>query len=155
MYCVSALAKVQQWHKATPLQMLPTSANAPHLCKCSIPLWVPVDLHGVLSLQIFDQYLNFLSLEDDLFVTRHQNTHELSYCGKKALLPLLPPLPSLPSPPPSPLLPPLPSLPSPLPPPLPSLPSPPPLPSLPFPPPSPPLPPPPPSTLPPSPLLIC
>jgi len=31
--------------------------------------------------QIFDQYLNFVSLEEDLFVSRNQNTHEISYLG--------------------------------------------------------------------------
>lgn len=32
-------------------------------------------------LQVFDQYLNFISLEEDLFVSRHNNTRELSYYG--------------------------------------------------------------------------
>lgn len=31
--------------------------------------------------QVFDQYLNFISLEDDFFVIRHQNTHDISYHG--------------------------------------------------------------------------
>ena len=35
----------------------------------------------VFFIQVFDQYLNFISLEDDLFVTRHHNTQDLSYYG--------------------------------------------------------------------------
>ena len=31
--------------------------------------------------QVFDQYLNFISLEEDFFVIRNQNTEELSYHG--------------------------------------------------------------------------
>ena len=33
--------------------------------------------------QLYDQYLNFVSLEEDFFITRHQNTRELSYYGKE------------------------------------------------------------------------
>ena len=36
----------------------------------------------MIHLQIFDQYLNFISLEEDLFITRHHNTHDLSYFGE-------------------------------------------------------------------------
>ena len=32
---------------------------------------------------MYDQYLNFVSLEEDFFITRQQNTKELSYYGKK------------------------------------------------------------------------
>jgi len=32
--------------------------------------------------QVFDQYLNFVSLEDDLFCLCHQNSDRLSYYGK-------------------------------------------------------------------------
>ena len=33
--------------------------------------------------QLYDQYLNFVSLEEDFFITRQLNTKELSYYGKK------------------------------------------------------------------------
>lgn len=32
--------------------------------------------------KVFDQYLNFISLEDDMFILRHQNSDSLSYYGK-------------------------------------------------------------------------
>ena len=31
--------------------------------------------------KVFDQYLNFITLEDDLFVLRHQNSDVISYHG--------------------------------------------------------------------------
>ena len=31
--------------------------------------------------RVYDQYLNFISLEEDLFVSRHQDTQHLSYYG--------------------------------------------------------------------------
>ena len=33
-------------------------------------------------MQVVDQYMNFISLEEDMFITRHQNTQELSYYGE-------------------------------------------------------------------------
>jgi len=33
------------------------------------------------QLQVFDQYLNFISLEDDLFCLSHYNSDSLSYYG--------------------------------------------------------------------------
>ena len=36
----------------------------------------------VSPLQIFDQYLNFISLEDDMYWLRHQNAQSISYYGK-------------------------------------------------------------------------
>ena len=35
-----------------------------------------------LSMQVFDQYLNFISLEDDFFVVRQQQTKAISYHGR-------------------------------------------------------------------------
>lgn len=32
---------------------------------------------------MYDQYLNFVSLEEDFFITRQQNTKELSYYGEE------------------------------------------------------------------------
>lgn len=32
--------------------------------------------------KVYDQYLNFISLEDDMFILRHQNSDSLSYYGK-------------------------------------------------------------------------
>lgn len=32
--------------------------------------------------QVFDQYLNFISLEDDLFILRNQDTESISYFGE-------------------------------------------------------------------------
>lgn len=32
---------------------------------------------------MYDQYLNFVSLEEDFFITRQQYTKELSYYGKE------------------------------------------------------------------------
>ena len=37
-------------------------------------------------IQVVDQYLNFISLEEDLFITKHQDTRELSYYGKPNFL---------------------------------------------------------------------
>jgi len=31
--------------------------------------------------KVFDQYLNFISLEDDMFILRHQDSDALSYYG--------------------------------------------------------------------------
>lgn len=33
--------------------------------------------------KVFDQYLNFISLEDDMFILRQQNKEVISYYGKK------------------------------------------------------------------------
>lgn len=35
----------------------------------------------MLYLKVFDQYLNFISLEEDLFITRHQDKTDISYYG--------------------------------------------------------------------------
>lgn len=35
------------------------------------------NIHGV-----FDQYVNFITLEDDMFILKHQNSDLLSYYGK-------------------------------------------------------------------------
>ena len=35
----------------------------------------------VFIFQVFDQYLNFISLEDDMFALRHQNSDAISYYG--------------------------------------------------------------------------
>lgn len=32
--------------------------------------------------KVFDQYLNFICLEDDLFIMKHQKSDDLSYYGK-------------------------------------------------------------------------
>ena len=32
--------------------------------------------------QVFDQYLNFISLEDDMFCLQHKNSEAISYYGK-------------------------------------------------------------------------
>lgn len=34
------------------------------------------------SLQVFDQYLNFISLEDEMFTVRNQDRDSISYYGK-------------------------------------------------------------------------
>lgn len=31
---------------------------------------------------VFDQYVNFITLEDDMFILKHQNSDLLSYYGK-------------------------------------------------------------------------
>lgn len=31
--------------------------------------------------QVYDQYLNFISLEDDMFILRNQNSDNISYYG--------------------------------------------------------------------------
>ena len=33
-------------------------------------------------LQVFDQYLNFISLEENLFIARHQDKTDISYYGQ-------------------------------------------------------------------------
>ena len=35
--------------------------------------------------RVYDQYLNFVTLEDDLFVARHSGREDVSYYGKKLL----------------------------------------------------------------------
>lgn len=32
--------------------------------------------------KVYDQYVNFITLEDDMFVLKHQNSDSLSYYGK-------------------------------------------------------------------------
>lgn len=34
-----------------------------------------------LNLKVYDQYLNFISLEEDMFILRHQNSDDISYYG--------------------------------------------------------------------------
>lgn len=50
-----------------------------------------IALHS-FSLQVFDQYLNFITLEDDMFVLCNQNKELISYHGmflyKNAVLPI-------------------------------------------------------------------
>ena len=35
--------------------------------------------------KVYDQYLNFISLEDDLFIARHEEREAVSYYGKLRL----------------------------------------------------------------------
>lgn len=37
-------------------------------------------------LQVFDQYLNFISLEDEMFTVRNQDRDSISYYGKRVLV---------------------------------------------------------------------
>ena len=41
------------------------------------------------SLQVFDQYLNYISLEDEMFTVRNQDRDSISYYGKSAIYSLL------------------------------------------------------------------
>lgn len=42
-----------------------------------------IQSNAALSIhKIFDQYLNFICLEDDLFIMKHQQSDTLSYYGK-------------------------------------------------------------------------
>lgn len=34
--------------------------------------------------KVYDQYLNFITLEDDMFVLKHQNSESLSYYGNSS-----------------------------------------------------------------------
>lgn len=43
--------------------------------------FVYLAVYLAILLQLYDQYLNFVSLEEDFFITRQQNTRELSYYG--------------------------------------------------------------------------
>lgn len=36
--------------------------------------------------KVYDQYLNFITLEDDMFILKHQNSDAMSYYGKKSLI---------------------------------------------------------------------
>lgn len=35
--------------------------------------------------KVYDQYLNFITLEDDMFILKHQNSDAMSYYGKQVL----------------------------------------------------------------------
>lgn len=35
--------------------------------------------------KVYDQYLNFITLEDDMFILKHQNSDSMSYYGKKSV----------------------------------------------------------------------
>ena len=37
-------------------------------------------------MQVFDQYLNFISLEDEMFTVRNQDRDSISYYGKRVLV---------------------------------------------------------------------
>ena len=39
---------------------------------------------------MFDQYLNFISLEDEMFTVRNQDRDSISYYGKQILVVILP-----------------------------------------------------------------
>lgn len=66
----------------------PFSSSLPFPPFPSLPL--PPSILLPLSLQVYDQYLNFISLEDDFFILRNQMTRDISYYGNHSL-PSLPP----------------------------------------------------------------
>ena len=37
----------------------------------------------IYCFQVYDQYIDFITLEDDLFILKHQNSDFLSYYGKQ------------------------------------------------------------------------
>ena len=58
------------------------SANVIFLNFFMFCLLIAIFCTGLVLYQVFDQYLNFVSLEDDLFCLCHQNSDRLSYYGK-------------------------------------------------------------------------